>query len=160
MFNKGGKGETSIAVRAVVTEAPYDFLIGNIILWNLGGVIDSWGYRETPEFRNRLEWLAGPKLASRREGRVPLCYMRNPMTGQQRQRLSIACSHSKRCRQGGKMSRFWGGRKLKRKSSLRCPLWKQKVRRKAKTASKLTCSPWSMSNMSKKEGSGCRQRSQ
>jgi hypothetical protein len=36
-FNKGGKGETSIAVRAVVTEAPYDFLIGNIILWRLGG---------------------------------------------------------------------------------------------------------------------------
>jgi hypothetical protein len=79
-FNKGGKGETSIAVRAVVTEAPYDFLIGNIILWSLGGVIDSWGFRETPEFRYRLEWLAGPKLASRREGRVPLCYMRDPVT--------------------------------------------------------------------------------
>jgi hypothetical protein len=43
-------------------------------------VIDSWGYRGTPEFRYRLEWLAGPKLASRREGRVPLCYMRNPVT--------------------------------------------------------------------------------
>jgi hypothetical protein len=79
-FNKGGKGETSIAIRAVVTEAPYDFLIGNVILWSLGGVIDSWGYRGTPEFRYRLEWLAGPKLASRREGRVPLCYMRDPVT--------------------------------------------------------------------------------
>jgi hypothetical protein len=79
-FNKGGKGETSIAVTAVVTEAPYDFLIVNIILWSLGGVIDSWGYRGTPEFRYRLEWLAGPKLAGRREGRVPLCYMRDPVT--------------------------------------------------------------------------------
>jgi hypothetical protein len=79
-FNKGGKGETSIAVRAVVPEAPYDFLIGNIILWSLGGVIDWWGNRGTPEFRYRLEWLARPKLASRREGRVPLCYMRDPMT--------------------------------------------------------------------------------
>jgi hypothetical protein len=77
-FNKGSKWETSIAVRAVVTEAPYDFLTGNIILWSLGGVIDFWGFRGTPEFRYRLEWLAGPKLASRREGRVPLCYMRNP----------------------------------------------------------------------------------
>jgi hypothetical protein len=36
-FNKGGKGEASIAVRAVVTEAPYDSLIKNIILWSLGG---------------------------------------------------------------------------------------------------------------------------
>jgi hypothetical protein len=79
-LNKWGKGETSIAVRAVVTEAPYDFPIGNIILYSLGGVIDSWGYRGAPEFRFRLEWLAGPKLASRREGRVPLCYMRNPVT--------------------------------------------------------------------------------
>jgi hypothetical protein len=79
-FNKGGKGETSITIRAVVTEAPYDFLIGNIILGSLEGVIDSWGYRETSEFRYRLEWLAGPKLASRREGRVPLCYMRDPVT--------------------------------------------------------------------------------
>jgi hypothetical protein len=77
-FNKGGKTETSIAVRAVVTEAPYEFLIGNIILWSLGGVIDSWGYKRTPEFRYRLEWLAERKLASRREARVPLCYMRNP----------------------------------------------------------------------------------
>jgi hypothetical protein len=76
-FNKGGKGETSIAVRAVVTKAPYDFLIGNIILWSLGGVIDLWGYRGTPEFPYRLEWLAGPKLASRREA---LCYMRDPVT--------------------------------------------------------------------------------
>jgi hypothetical protein len=81
-FNKGGKWATSIAVRAVVTEAPYDFLIGNIILWSLGGVIDSWGFKGTPEFRYRLDWLARPKLASRREGRVPLCYMRNPVTAQ------------------------------------------------------------------------------
>jgi hypothetical protein len=43
-------------------------------------VIDSWGYRGTTEFWYRLEWLAGPKLASRREGRVPLCYMRDPVT--------------------------------------------------------------------------------
>jgi hypothetical protein len=81
-FNKGSKCKTSIAVRAVVTEAPYDFLIGNIVLWSLGGVIDSWGFRGTPEFRYRLEWLAGPKLASRREGRVPLCYMCDPVTAQ------------------------------------------------------------------------------
>jgi hypothetical protein len=66
----------------VVTEAPYDFLIGNIILWSLGGVIDSWGWRGTPEFRYRLEWLAGPKLASRRENRVPLTYMRDPVVAQ------------------------------------------------------------------------------
>jgi hypothetical protein len=63
-----------------VTEAPDDFLIGNIILQSLGGLIDSWGYRGTPKFRYRLEWLAGPKLASRRKGRVPMCYMRNPVT--------------------------------------------------------------------------------
>jgi hypothetical protein len=79
-FNKGGKRETSIAVRAVVTEAPYDFLIGTIILWSFGGVIDLWGSRGTPEFWYRLEWLAGPELASRKEGSVPLCYMRDPVT--------------------------------------------------------------------------------
>jgi hypothetical protein len=81
-FNLGTKWETSMAVSAVVTEAPYDFLIGNIILWSLGGMIDSWGWRGTPEFRYRLEWLAGPKLASRREGRVPLTYMRDPVVAQ------------------------------------------------------------------------------
>jgi hypothetical protein len=30
-FNKGSKWKTSTAVRAVVTEAPYDFLIGNML---------------------------------------------------------------------------------------------------------------------------------
>jgi hypothetical protein len=98
-FNKGGKTEMSIAVRAVGTEAPCNFLIGNRILWSLGGVIDSWGYKGTPEFRYRLELLAGPKLASRREGKVPLCYMRDPVTATPEAQY---CMRSRRALPAGK----------------------------------------------------------
>jgi hypothetical protein len=138
-FNKGGKGETSIAVRAVVTEAPYDFLIGNIILWSLGGGIDLWGYRGTPEFRYQLKWLAGPKLASRREGRVPLCYMRDTVTTAPEAQYCMRPQQALSAE--GEDEQILGGRKLKRKSLRRCPIWRQKVRRKAKTVSTSTCSP-------------------
>jgi hypothetical protein len=36
-FNPGTPITISIAVQAVVTDAPYDFLMGNIILWTIAG---------------------------------------------------------------------------------------------------------------------------
>jgi hypothetical protein len=40
-FNPGSPTKISIAVRAVVTDAPYDFLVGNIILWTIGATLDA-----------------------------------------------------------------------------------------------------------------------
>ena len=53
-FNPGGQTETSVSVRAVVTQAPYDFLVGNVVLWSIGGIIDGW--RE--QFRYQVNWRA------------------------------------------------------------------------------------------------------
>jgi hypothetical protein len=57
-----------------VTDAPYDFLVGNIILWTIGATLDAW--RE--ELRYRVDWLKGPSLADDREGRVSIVYTRDP----------------------------------------------------------------------------------
>jgi hypothetical protein len=73
-FNPGSPTKISIAVRAVVTDAPYDFLVGNIILWTIGATLDAW--RE--ELRYRVDWLKGPSLADDREGRVSIVYTRDP----------------------------------------------------------------------------------
>jgi hypothetical protein len=73
-FNPESLTKISIAVRAVVTNAPYDFLMGNIILWTIGATLDAW--RE--ELRYRVDWLKGPSLADDREGRVSIVYMRDP----------------------------------------------------------------------------------
>jgi hypothetical protein len=40
-FNRGSPTKISIAVRAVMTDAPYDFLVGNIILWTIGATLDA-----------------------------------------------------------------------------------------------------------------------
>jgi hypothetical protein len=64
----------TIAVRAVVTDAPYDFLVGNIIMWTIGATLDAW--RE--ELRYRVDWLKGPSLADDREGRISIVYTRDP----------------------------------------------------------------------------------
>jgi hypothetical protein len=58
----------------VVTDAPYDFLVGNIILWTIGATLDAW--RE--ELRYRVDWLKRPSLADDREGRVSIVYTRDP----------------------------------------------------------------------------------
>jgi hypothetical protein len=73
-FNPGSPTKISIAVRAVVTDAPYDFLVGNIILWTIGATLDAW--RE--ELRYRVDWLKGPSLADDREGRVSIVNTRDP----------------------------------------------------------------------------------
>jgi hypothetical protein len=73
-FNPGSPTKISIAVRAVVTDARYDFLVGNIILWTVGATLDAW--RE--ELRYRVDWLKGPSLADDREGRVSIIYTRDP----------------------------------------------------------------------------------
>jgi hypothetical protein len=57
-----------------VTDAPYNFLVGNIILWTIGDTLDAW--RE--ELRYRVDWLKGPSLADDREGRVSIVYTRDP----------------------------------------------------------------------------------
>ena len=56
----------------MVTQAPYDFLVGNIILWVIGGVIDSW--RE--QFRYQVNWRHGGPGVSGPEGFIPLMYER------------------------------------------------------------------------------------
>jgi hypothetical protein len=48
-FNPRSPTKISIAVRAVVTDAPYDFLVGNIILWTIGATLDAW--REELHYR-------------------------------------------------------------------------------------------------------------
>jgi hypothetical protein len=73
-FNPGSPTKISIAVRVVVTDAPYNFLVGNIILWTIGATLDAW--RE--ELRYRVDWLKGPSLADDREGRVSIVYTRDP----------------------------------------------------------------------------------
>jgi hypothetical protein len=73
-FNPGSPPKISIAVRAEVTDALYDFLMGNIILWTIGATLDAW--RE--ELRYRVDWLKGPSLADDREGRVSIVYTRDP----------------------------------------------------------------------------------
>jgi hypothetical protein len=73
-FNPGSPTKISIAVRAVVTDAPYDFLVGNIILWTIGATLDAW----RKELRYRVDWLKGPSLADDREGRVSIVYTRDP----------------------------------------------------------------------------------
>jgi hypothetical protein len=73
-FNPESPTKISIAVRAVVTDALYDFLVGNIILWTIGATLDAW--RE--ELRYRVDWLKGPSLADDREGRVSIVYTRDP----------------------------------------------------------------------------------
>jgi hypothetical protein len=72
-FNPGSPTKISIAVRAV-TDAPYDFLVGNIILWTIGATLDAW--RE--ELRYCVDWLKGPSLADDREGRVSIVYTTDP----------------------------------------------------------------------------------
>jgi hypothetical protein len=76
-FNPGSPTKISIAVQAVVTDAPYDVLVGNIILWTIGGraTLDAW--RE--ELRYRVDWLKGPSLADDREGRIFIVYTRDPV---------------------------------------------------------------------------------
>jgi hypothetical protein len=64
----------SIAVRAVVTDAPYDFPVGNIILWTIGATLDAW----QEELSCRVDWLKGPSLADDRKGRVSIVYTRDP----------------------------------------------------------------------------------
>ncbi|GAQ91781.1 hypothetical protein KFL_008530020 [Klebsormidium nitens] len=71
-FNPGKRTETVVSVRAVVTQAPYDFLVGNIIMWVIGGVIDSW--RE--QFRYQVNWRHGGPGVSGPEGFIPLMYER------------------------------------------------------------------------------------
>jgi hypothetical protein len=73
-LNPGSPTKISIAVRAVVTDAPYDFLVGNIILWTIGATLDTW----RKELRYRVDWLKGPSLADDREGRVSIVYTRDP----------------------------------------------------------------------------------
>jgi hypothetical protein len=58
----------------VVTDAPYDFLVGNIILWTIGATLDAW----QEELRYRVDWLKGPSLANDREGRVSITHTRDP----------------------------------------------------------------------------------
>jgi hypothetical protein len=70
--NPGSPTKIAIAVRAVVTDAPCDFLVGNIILWTIGATLDFW--RE--ELHYRVDWLKGPSLADDREGRSPSCIQR------------------------------------------------------------------------------------
>jgi hypothetical protein len=73
-FNPGSPTTISIAVRAVVTDAPYDFLVGNIILWTIGATSDAC--RE--ELRYRVDSLKGLSLADDREGQVSIVYTRDP----------------------------------------------------------------------------------
>jgi hypothetical protein len=73
-FTPGSPTKISTTVRAVVTDAPYNFLVGNIILWTIGTTLDAW--RE--ELRYRVDWLKGPSLADDREGRVSIVYTRDP----------------------------------------------------------------------------------
>jgi hypothetical protein len=73
-FNPESPTKISIAVRPVVTDAPYDFLVGNIILRTIGATLDAW--RE--ELRYRVDWLKGPSLADDREGPVDIVYTRDP----------------------------------------------------------------------------------
>jgi hypothetical protein len=73
-FNPGSPTQTSIALRAVVTDAPYDFPVGNIILWTIGATMDAWW----EELRYRVDWLKGPSLADDREGRVSIVYTQDP----------------------------------------------------------------------------------
>jgi hypothetical protein len=73
-FNPGSPTTISIAVRTVVTDAPYDFLVGNIILCTIGATLDAW--RE--ELRYRVDWLKGPSLADDKEGQVSIVYTRDP----------------------------------------------------------------------------------
>jgi hypothetical protein len=40
-FNPGSPTKILIAVRAVVTNAPYNLLVGNIILWTIGATLDA-----------------------------------------------------------------------------------------------------------------------
>jgi hypothetical protein len=68
-FNLGSPTKISIAVRAVVTDAPYDFLVGNIILWTIGATLDAW--RE--ELHYRVDWLKGPSLADDRDTYTGTC---------------------------------------------------------------------------------------
>ena len=77
-FNPGGPTETSLSVRAVVTQAPYDFLVGNVVLWVIGGIIDGW--RE--QFRYQVNWRAGPSQADGVEGFIPIRYERDGAKGQ------------------------------------------------------------------------------
>jgi hypothetical protein len=51
-FNPGSPTTISIAVRAVVTDAPYDFLVGNIILWTIGGLRGSTNVEPTSRDRS------------------------------------------------------------------------------------------------------------
>ncbi|GAQ92552.1 hypothetical protein KFL_010470040 [Klebsormidium nitens] len=73
VFNKGTSAETSIRARAVVTQAPYDFLVGNVVLWSMGMVINAW--RE--QVRYRVGWRQGRERAGEAEGYFPVDYERN-----------------------------------------------------------------------------------
>ena len=77
-FNPGSTTETSLSVKAVVTEAPYDFLLGNVILWVVGGIIDGW--RE--QFRYQVNWRAGQARTDGPEGFIPLTYERETIPRQ------------------------------------------------------------------------------
>lgn len=76
-FNPGTPAETSIHVRAVVTDAPYDFLIGNILMWTMGMVIDSW----QEQVRYRVGWKNGRNGAGGEEGVFPVRYERERRSG-------------------------------------------------------------------------------
>ncbi|GAQ93226.1 hypothetical protein KFL_013740010 [Klebsormidium nitens] len=73
VFNKGTAAETSIRARTVVTQAPYDFLVGNVVLWSMGMVIDAW--RE--QVRYRVGWRQGREHAGEAEGYFPVDYERD-----------------------------------------------------------------------------------
>jgi hypothetical protein len=103
-FNPGSPTKISIAVRAVVTNAPYDFLVGNIILWTIGATLDAW--RE--KLRYRVDGLKGSSLTDDREGRVFFVYTRDD--GPRYCSLRSSASPSGQCRQEGKSQRKkkWG----------------------------------------------------
>ena len=90
-FNPGETTQTTIAVRGVITQAPYDFLLGNVILWVMGGIID--GYRE--QFRYQVNWQSGSYQANGPEGFIPLTYERDPNP------TSMTALHVSRPNQGG-----------------------------------------------------------
>ena len=92
-FNPGTQTDTVLKVRAVITAAPYDFLVGNVVLWTLGGIVDAW--RE--QFRYRLHWREGPRGAGDIEGFIPIRYERE--TGARR--MPQVFYNSMLLRQGG-----------------------------------------------------------
>ncbi|GAQ91225.1 hypothetical protein KFL_007470050 [Klebsormidium nitens] len=73
VFKKGTAAETSIRARAVVTQAPYDFLVGNVVMWSMGMVINAW--RE--QVRYRVGRRQGREHAGEAQGYFPVDYERD-----------------------------------------------------------------------------------